>query len=91
MVRASSARWFGSNVQCKSSKRLFPGVTDTHVTLVPYSTADHRCTSTITAALEDQEAKVGWFGVCTQATPALSYPGKLLLLGVCALYVYVNI
>lgn len=62
-MKKSQFRWFGSNILNTSDGKIFAGVTDTHVFTVPF---------------EDGLAggvKIGMFGVCTAATPSLSYPG----------------
>lgn len=62
-MKKSKFRWFGSNVVNTSDGTIFHGVTDTQILTVPFE--DGR----------PGGVTVGVFGVCTAATPSLSYPG----------------
>eukprot|EP00051_Salpingoeca_urceolata_P012493 m.154666 g.154666 ORF g.154666 m.154666 type:complete len:215 (-) comp17507_c0_seq2:73-717(-) len=75
-MKESTGTWFGSNVRDKNPDRLFEGVTD--CVRVPV-----RCHKTLSgdraeedgAQTQTLEAMVGLFGLCTEHTETLSYPG----------------
>lgn len=69
-IDASNFRWFGSNVVQTGSEKLIDGVTDTLVSMMLLPVRGPNGDIHLT------QVKVGVFGVCTQSTPTLSYPGN---------------
>lgn len=66
-IHESRFRWLGSNIRQKESGELFGGVTDTAI---------EKFTFQLPNSSEERTVKVGLFGVCTESTPVLSWPGK---------------
>lgn len=63
-ITESNFRWLGANVLDVKSKGLLPGVKDVEVRRMK-----------LTHSGKSREVLVGMFGVCTEMTPRLSYPG----------------
>jgi 2',3'-cyclic-nucleotide 2'-phosphodiesterase (5'-nucleotidase family) len=71
-MRESNSLWFGSNIRETQTGQLFEGVSDHTVWLVPTTSSD----STQLVEESQQECvRIGVFGVCTEQTPKLAYPG----------------
>eukprot|EP01102_Stenamoeba_stenopodia_P021404 TRINITY_DN861_c0_g5_i1.p1 TRINITY_DN861_c0_g5~~TRINITY_DN861_c0_g5_i1.p1 ORF type:complete len:533 (-),score=108.54 TRINITY_DN861_c0_g5_i1:48-1646(-) len=70
-ISESKFRWFGANVLEKASGKVLPGVLTSSVYEIDIPLDDG----------STRKFKLGVFGVCTPATPYLSFPGDKVLFG----------
>jgi len=70
-ISESTFRWFGANVLEKATGKVLPGVSSSSVFEIDVPLNDG----------STRKVKIGVFGVCTPATPYLSFPGDKVIFG----------